>query len=548
MATVRETYERLAKLPRPVMRLSATVVASNRTYKIHREQLEKVASREPGVKKLIRGADHTLPYSSTVKHLQFGHKTYGGKRKAAKEARQRDIRRENVRLIRDFASIISTPTEFETAAVEHKVGASRALMGMQREQKRINQSNAYNAERLRKLNPVYAKKKWDRDRMDQLVFLKRHMKDFSLLDQKSKVAPLEAHPSMSEISRARNEWCRRRAKSTPERDAKVQRAVEKAKQRLKDADKRLAELASGKARRLKQIRAKVKGEVLDEESEDEYGDDDFDMPAGFGFADDTAKRPGTTKPKVRETGRPGTTMGRGRGGNKAPRGEDGFHPDEHYGDDGFDDDSDYNEDGFDADELRAYHKHNEDAGLEPSARARTPLRPVTPLEEPIIGHYGDPGLDTPYTVGRFPLVTSDALSAAKPGTCSHALRRDDLKACDATGKPTLPLELEVETERDGDAFTVTFLAKVRGGGGSKTTHAGKLPVLCAMDDDMAAYYLNRLAERVLKQACVDYGNAKSEAQLRDERTLAADLARYVAFKESFHAPPSFTSPDKYKSK
>lgn len=165
-------------------------------------------------------------------------------------------------------------------------------------------------------------------------------------------------------------------------------------------------------RRVKQIRAKVKGEVLDEESEDEYSDDDFDMPAGFGFADDVAKRPGTMKPKVRETGRPGTTIGRGRGGNEAPRGEDGFHPDEHYGDDGFDDDSDYNEDGFDADELRAYHKHNEDAGLEPSTRARTPLRPVTPLEEPIIGHYGDPGLDTPYTVGRFPLVTSDALTAA----------------------------------------------------------------------------------------------------------------------------------------
>ena len=58
-------------------------------------------------------------------------------------------------------------------------------------------------------------------------------------------------------------------------------------------------------------------------------------------------------------------------------------------------------------------------------------------------------------------------------------------------------------------------------------------------------YLERLCERVIAQACVDYNNAKTEAQLRDEGALAADLARYVAFKESFHAPPSFTAPNKY---
>mgnify|MGYP003318440596 CR=1 FL=1 len=37
-------------------------------------------------------------------------------------------------------------------------------------------------------------------------------------------------------------------------------------------------------------------------------------------------------------------------------------------------------------------------------------------------------------------------------------------------------------------------------------------------------------------------------QLRDEGALTADLARYVAFKESFHAPPSFVRPDKYNTK
>ena len=58
---------------------------------------------------------------------------------------------------------------------------------------------------------------------------------------------------------------------------------------------------------------------------------------------------------------------------------------------------------------------------------------------------------------------------------------------------------------------------------------------------MAAHYLERLCERVLAQAYVDYNNAKTEAELRDEGALAADLSRYVAFKESFHAPPSFTS-------
>ena len=58
--------------------------------------------------------------------------------------------------------------------------------------------------------------------MDQLVFLKRHMKDFSLLDQKSKCAALEPEPSMSEISvGARDAWCKRRARTTPEREAKV---------------------------------------------------------------------------------------------------------------------------------------------------------------------------------------------------------------------------------------------------------------------------------------------------------------------------------------
>ena len=46
--------------------------------------------------------------------------------------------------------------------------------------------------------------------MDQLVFLKRHMKDFSLLDQKSKCAALEPEPSMSEINRARDAWCKRK--------------------------------------------------------------------------------------------------------------------------------------------------------------------------------------------------------------------------------------------------------------------------------------------------------------------------------------------------
>ena len=54
--------------------------------------------------------------------------------------------------------------------------------------------------------------------------------------------------------------------------------------------------------------------------------------------------------------------------------------------------------------------------------------------------------------------------------------------------------------------------------------------MCTMDDAMAAHYLERLCERVVAQACVDYNNAKTEAELRDESALAADLARYVAFK------------------
>ena len=120
--------------------------------------------------------------------------TYGAKKKAAHNERQREIRSANVGFIKRFASIISTPTEFEVAAVEHKIRNSKNIIGARREQRRINAANAYHAERLRKLNPCYSSKKWDKDRMDQLVFLKRHMKDFSLLDQKSKCAALEPEP------------------------------------------------------------------------------------------------------------------------------------------------------------------------------------------------------------------------------------------------------------------------------------------------------------------------------------------------------------------
>ena len=234
-------------------------------------------------------------------------------------------------MIKRFASIISTPTEFEVAAVEHKISNSKNVIGARREQRRINAANLYNAERLRKLNPCYSSKQWDRDRMDQLVFLKRHMRDFSLLDQKSKCASLEPEPSMSEISRARDAWCKRRARTTPEREAKVRLAVERAKHRLVQRDRDLAALASGKTRRLARMKARLKGQ---ESSDDDYADDDFEVPAGFDF--ERVSRPGTTKPKKRfDEGRPGTTVGRGRGGNDV-RGDDGFHPDENYGDDGAD--------------------------------------------------------------------------------------------------------------------------------------------------------------------------------------------------------------------
>ena len=88
-------------------------------------------------------------------------------------------------------------------------------------------------------------------------------------------------------------------------------AVERAKHRLVQRDRDLAALASGKTRRLAKMKAKLKGE---EESEDEYADDDFEMPAGFEDAfGGSAARPGTTKPKKRQDfGLPGTTVGRGR--------------------------------------------------------------------------------------------------------------------------------------------------------------------------------------------------------------------------------------------
>ena len=116
---------------------------------------------------------------------------------------------------------------------------------------------------------------------------------------------------------------------------------------------------------------------------------------------------------------------------------------------GFDDDSDYDE-----------------PGATPK-RVRTPnTRPVTPLPEPIIDRdFLDRDYDTPYTVGRFPLKPSEGpVPASKPAEARHTTRRDDLKACDGNGKPNLPLEVEVETERHGEEFTISFLAKIRGGG------------------------------------------------------------------------------------
>ena len=135
---------------------------------------------------------------------------------------------------------------------------------------------------------------------------------------------------------------------------------------------------------------------------------------------------------------------------------------------GFDDDSDYDE-----------------PGATPK-RVRTPnTRPVTPLPEPIIDRdFLDRDFDTPYTVGRFPLKKSEPVPVSKAGEARHVVRRTDLKACDANGKPNLPLEVEVETERRGDEFTITFLAKIRGGGG-------------AWKDSLKATYLDKSEARAL---------------------------------------------------
>ena len=111
--SVRDQYEKLLKAPKPVMRIDGRVQASNRLYTKHRKTLEQTAHRKPGSDK--KGTDHTLPYSATHEHLRFGSKTYGAKKKAAYNERQREIRSANVGLVKRFASIISTPTEFEVA-------------------------------------------------------------------------------------------------------------------------------------------------------------------------------------------------------------------------------------------------------------------------------------------------------------------------------------------------------------------------------------------------------------------------------------------------
>ena len=206
----------------------------------------------------------------------------------------------------------------------------------------------------------------------------------------------------------------------------VRLAVERAKHRLVQRD-RDGGTGLRKTRRLAKMKAKLKGQ--EEESEDEYADDDFEMPAGFDFGDGR-ERPGTTsKPKKRQDfGRPGTTVGQrdevamtcGATTASTPTRITGMVI------------------------LivmnmtsRAPSRARADAEPARDAPARADHRP----------RLLDRDYDTPYTVGRFPLKKEGPVPVSKAGEARHLVRRDDLKACDANGKPNLPLEIEVETQR-----------------------------------------------------------------------------------------------------
>ena len=71
------------------------------------------------------------------------------------------------------------------------------------------------------------------------------------------------------------------------------------------------------------MKAKLKGQ---ESSDDEYADDDFEMPAGFDFEGPRRGR-GRPNPKTPGLWPARDHGGRGRGGSEV-RGDDGFHPDE----------------------------------------------------------------------------------------------------------------------------------------------------------------------------------------------------------------------------
>ena len=96
------------------------ISASDRLYECHKVQLAKVAKRKPGSD--TRGLDCTLPVTAKMRHLKQRLKT-----KELLELRQSEIRRDNVDLVQKFARIITTPSEFEKAAEDHKLSNSRGV-------------------------------------------------------------------------------------------------------------------------------------------------------------------------------------------------------------------------------------------------------------------------------------------------------------------------------------------------------------------------------------------------------------------------------------
>ncbi|KAJ8602100.1 hypothetical protein CTAYLR_001662 [Chrysophaeum taylorii] len=139
----------------------------------HANALEKIKRRKPGTGTV----DSTAPRCMEMAHLRLRLKKH-----QIAETRSMEIERDNRRLLRKMASIITSPG----SAV-----LPRPLRRRRRLDERIAAQNELNAQRLRDIKPYYDQQVWTKERQVQEQIIKRLAKmPAPLFDTPEEVAPL----------------------------------------------------------------------------------------------------------------------------------------------------------------------------------------------------------------------------------------------------------------------------------------------------------------------------------------------------------------------